>query len=166
MLSYIVRRILYAIPILIGVNILTFALFFIVNSPDDMARMQLGVKRVTIEAIDSWKKDHGYDKPLFYNSHPDEGNALTDTIFFTKSARLFMFDFGNADDGRNITHDISQRMWPSLSIAIPVFIIGILVMLVVFLAIIGSELNAAATQAPQTSIPNIIQAVSLHHIPL
>jgi peptide/nickel transport system permease protein len=89
MLAYIVRRILYAIPILIGVNVLTFALFFIVNSPDDMARMQLGVKRVTTEAIDSWKKDHGYDRPLFYNSHSSDGTALTDTIFFSKSVRLF-----------------------------------------------------------------------------
>ncbi len=127
MFAYIVRRILYAIPILIGVNVLTFALFFIVNKPDDMARMQLGVKRVTQEAIDSWKKDHGYDKPLFYNANPASGNAFTDTIFFTKSVRLFVFDFGNADDGRNITHDIYQRMWPSLAIAVPIFLIGILV---------------------------------------
>jgi peptide/nickel transport system permease protein len=52
---------------------------------------------------------------------------LTDTVFFHKSVRLFVFDFGNADDGRNITQDISQRMWPSLAIAIPIFIIGILV---------------------------------------
>ncbi|MEO8719119.1 MAG: ABC transporter permease, partial [Burkholderiales bacterium] len=51
MLGYIVRRALYAIPILIGINLLTFALFFLVNTPDDMARMQLGVKRVTPEAI-------------------------------------------------------------------------------------------------------------------
>lgn len=127
MLAYIVRRVLYAIPILIGVNVLTFALFFIVNKPDDMARMQLGVKRVTQDAIDRWKQDHGYDKPLFYNSSPADGSALTDTIFFNKSVRLFVFDFGNADDGRNITQDILQRMWPSLAIAIPIFLIGILV---------------------------------------
>ena len=50
MLAYIVRRLLYALPILIGVNLVTFALFFVVNTPDDMARMQLGVKRVTPEA--------------------------------------------------------------------------------------------------------------------
>ena len=40
MFDYIARRILYAIPILIGVNLITFALFFVVNTPDDMARMQ------------------------------------------------------------------------------------------------------------------------------
>jgi len=41
MLAYLVRRVLYAIPILIGVNLLTFLLFFVVNSPDDMARMHV-----------------------------------------------------------------------------------------------------------------------------
>ncbi|HUL13999.1 MAG TPA: ABC transporter permease, partial [Methylococcaceae bacterium] len=44
MIHYLIRRILYAIPLLIGVNILTFVLFFVVNSPDDMARMNLGQK--------------------------------------------------------------------------------------------------------------------------
>ncbi|MBI0421001.1 MAG: ABC transporter permease, partial [Nitrosospira sp.] len=37
MLNYIIRRMLYAIPILIGVNLITFTLFFVVNTPDDMA---------------------------------------------------------------------------------------------------------------------------------
>jgi ABC-type microcin C transport system permease subunit YejB len=46
-LAYIVRRVLYAIPILVGVNLITFVLFFFLNSPDDIARMQLGQKRVT-----------------------------------------------------------------------------------------------------------------------
>ena len=40
---------------------------------------------------------------------------------------LFAFQFGSADDGREIGHDIRQRMWPSLAIAIPVFIVGLLV---------------------------------------
>ena len=65
--AYIIRRVLYAIPILIGVNVITFALFFVVNSPDDMARVHLGVKRVTPEAITRWKQERGYDKPLLFN---------------------------------------------------------------------------------------------------
>ncbi len=127
MFAYIVRRILYAIPILIGVNLLTFSLFFLVNSPEDMARMHLGVKRVTVEAIDKWKQERGYDKPLLYNAGAEGLGALTDTIFFDKSVSLFAFDFGSADDGRDIGFDISQRMWPSLAIAVPIFIVGILV---------------------------------------
>ena len=127
MIAYIVRRILYAIPILIGVNLLTFTLFFFVNSPDDIARLQLGVKRVTPEAIEKWKVAHGYDKPLLYNNDEVGSAQLTDTIFFKHSVRLFLFDFGRADDGRDISYDISERVWPSLAIALPTLLIGVLV---------------------------------------
>lgn len=127
MFAYILRRILYAIPILIGVNLITFTLFFVVNTPDDMARMHLGMKRVTPDAIEKWKADHGYDKPLVFNGDARGIERLTDTIFFEKSVRLFAFQFGNADDGRNIGEDIRQRMWPSLAIAVPVLLLGLLV---------------------------------------
>lgn len=125
MLAYIVRRVLYAIPILIGVNLITFALFFVVNTPDDMARMQLGAKRVTPEAIEKWKREHGYDKPLLFNAERAGVASITDTIFYDKSVRLFAFDFGNADDGRSIGHEIRTRMWASLAVAIPGFLAGI-----------------------------------------
>ncbi len=127
MFAYVVRRMLYAVPILIGVNLLTFALFFVVNSPDDMARMHLGMKRVTPEAIEKWKADHGYDRPLLYNAQAEGLERVTDTIFFEKSVRLFAFQFGSSDGGRNIGQDISQRMWPSLAIAVPVLLLGLLV---------------------------------------
>src|ERR1041385_7133143 len=106
MLAYIVRRVLYAIPILVGVNVITFALFFLVNTPDDIARMQLGVKRVTPEAITAWKRERGYDKPLLYNTGAPGVAKLTDTIFYEKSLRMFLFDFGRADDGRDIAREI------------------------------------------------------------
>lgn len=127
MIAYLIRRLLYAVPILIGVNLLTFVLFFVVNSPDDMARMQLGVKRVTAEAVESWKHERGYDKPLLYNQGSEGLGRLTDTIFFQKSLKLFSFDFGVSDSGRHIGYDISQRMWPSLAIALPVLLVGLLV---------------------------------------
>jgi peptide/nickel transport system permease protein len=126
-IAYIIRRILYAIPILIGVNLLTFTLFFFVNSPEDIARLQLGVKRVTAEAIQKWKADHGYDKPLLYNNKTSGMARVTETIFFKHSVRLFLFDFGRADDGRDISHDIGERMWPSLAIAMPTLLIGVLI---------------------------------------
>jgi peptide/nickel transport system permease protein len=127
MLGYVLRRVLYAIPILIGVNLITFTLFFVVNTPDDMARMQLGTKRVTPEAIERWKADHGYDKPLVWNSRAAGAAKLTDTVFYSKSLRLFAFDFGAAEDGRNIAAELRKRMWPSLAIAVPVFLVGLLV---------------------------------------
>ena len=127
MLAYIVRRLFYAIPVLIGVNLITFALFFVVNSPDDMARMQLGGKRVTAEAIAKWKAERGYDKPLFINAEASGTGKLTDTIFFAKSARLFVGDFGRAEDGRDIAREITHRMGPSLAIALPTFVLGLFV---------------------------------------
>jgi len=125
MLAYLIRRLLYALPILIGVNVITFALFFVVNTPDDMARMQLGVKRVTPEAIDKWKADRGYDKPLFWNAGVAGSAKATETIFFTKSVAMFALDFGRADDGRDIAREIRMRMGPSLAVAVPVFVLGL-----------------------------------------
>lgn len=126
MLNYIIRRILYSIPILIGVNLITFALFFVVNTPEDMARMHLGTKHVTDEAIWKWKQERGYDKPLLYNSTVQGMQKITNTIFFEKSIAMFAFDFGRADDGRDIAREIKTRMWPSLAIALPVFFLGLL----------------------------------------
>ncbi len=125
MLAYVLRRLLYAVPILIGVNVLTFLLFFIVNSPDDMARMQIGVKRATPEAIERWKVERGYNKPLFFNNAASGMARVTDTIFVDKSLSMFVLDFGRADDGRDIALEIRDRMGPSLAIAVPTFILGL-----------------------------------------
>lgn len=127
MLNYIFRRILYAIPILVGVNLITFALFFVVNTPDDMARMQLGIKYVTPEAIEKWKMERGYNKPLFFNQEEDGMKKVMGTIFFEKSLTMFAFNFGQADDGRDITQEIESRMLPSIAIALPVFVLGLIV---------------------------------------
>ena len=136
MIAYIIRRILYAIPILIGVNILTFFLFFVVNPPDDMARMHLGAKRVTAEAVQNWKAERGYDLPLLYNASSKGVDSFTETIFFQKSVKLFKFEFGRSDSGRDIGYDISQRMWPSLAIGVPVMIVGLLLTITIALMII------------------------------
>ncbi len=127
MIAYILRRVLYAIPILVGVNLFTFLLFFMVNTPDDMARMQLGQKRVTPEAIQKWKAERGYDKSLVFNGAEAGARQFTNTIFFEKSVKLFVFELGRAEDNRDIANEIRTRMWPSLALAIPVFLIGIAV---------------------------------------
>ena len=127
---------MYAVPILIGVNLLTFILFFVVNSPDDMARAHLGEKYVSNAAIENWKTENGYDKPLFINKNIAGLSKFTETIFFTKSIRLFVFDFGRSESGRDITADVSQRMWPSLALALPTFVIGIWVNICVALMVV------------------------------
>ena len=128
MVTYIIRRTLYAIPILIGVNITVFLLFFVVSSPDQMAQRILGDKNITQEDLDNWKKQNGYHLPLWFNTETSGTASLTETIFFQKSVKLFFFDFGTSDANNiDITSQISQRMWASLAIALPTFLIGVLV---------------------------------------
>ena len=157
MIAYILRRIAYAIPILIGVNVITFLLFFVVNTPDDMARMQLGEKRVTEAAIQKWKQERGYDKPVLWHREAGELAGLTDTIFFEHSARLFVFDFGRSDSGRDISYDISQRMWPSLVITLPSLLLGLL-------AYISFGLILAFFRATYIDITGVIACVILMSI--
>ena len=127
MIAYIIRRALYAIPILIGVNIITFVLFFVVNSPDDVAKLHLGQKHITPQQIEDWKRERGYHLPLFINGEQQGMEKFSDTIFFQKSFKLFLFDFGSSDSGRDIGYDISNRMWPSLAISIPQLLVGLLI---------------------------------------
>jgi len=126
MFNYILRRLLYALPLLFGVNVLTFTLFFVVNSPNDMARMHLGQKHVTEQAIENWKQQRGYHLPLLINAEAEGLDSIKKTIFYQKSLRLFAFNFGISDSGRNIGEDIQQRMWPSLAIALPSLILGLI----------------------------------------
>ena len=128
MLAYIIRRLLYAIPIILGVNVLTALLFFYVNTPEDMARKMLGEKNVTSAAIESWKNEHGYALPAFINTKEDGLSVVTQTIFFQKSAPLLWFDFGRSDrNNYDISREIKERMGPSLALSIPVFIAGLLI---------------------------------------
>jgi len=159
MIAYLIRRILYAIPILFGVNLLTFALFFVVNTPDDMARMQLGIKRVTPEAIDKWKHQHGYDKPLLFNARAGGAGTLTDTIFFEKSASMFVFDFGYSDDGRNISREVQARMLPSLAIALPTFFVGLCVYIT--FALLMTLFRGTALDAVGVALCVVLMSVSL-----
>ena len=46
-------------------------------------------------------------------------------LFYQKSLKMFAFDFGYSDAGRDIGYDVSQRMWPSLAIAIPSLFLGL-----------------------------------------
>lgn len=124
--NYLVRRVLYGLLVLLGVNFITFILFFKVNSPDDMARLALGGKRVTPEAIEQWKREKGYDLPLLINAEAKGVEKVTETIFYQKSVPMFVGEFGSSDDGRNIAAEIANRALPSLALAVPVFVLGLL----------------------------------------
>jgi peptide/nickel transport system permease protein len=128
MLTYIIRRLLYAVPIIIGVNVLTAVLFFYVNTPEDMARKILGDKNVTPAAIENWKEDHGYNLPTFINTKEGGVQTITQTVFFQKSVPLLWLDFGKSDRNNiDISSEIRNRMWASLAISVPMFMAGLVI---------------------------------------
>ena len=126
MINYLLRRIAYAVLILVGVNLLTFTLFFAVNSPDNIARLNIGAKRVSQDAIEKWKAERGYDKPLWFNASAQGMQRFTQTIFHDRSLRLFTLDFGASDSGRDIRSELAARIPPSLALAGPMLLLTVL----------------------------------------
>ncbi len=127
MLNYLIRRLGYGLLILIGVNLFTFFLFFSVNTPDDMARLNIGGKRVTQDQIEKWKTERGYDKPVYWDAKEPGTAKLTHSIVWERSVSLFALDFGRSDSQNavDIGHEIKTRMGVSLQLAVPIFILQV-----------------------------------------
>lgn len=114
MLRYVIRRVLYAIPILIGVSLLTFLLFYCTVTPEQMARRNLSAKNPSPQQIQGWLREHGYDKPRSeqFEKHIKE---------------LFGFQFGNSDaTGEPIWDKLKAGAGPSLLIGSTLFFAGLL----------------------------------------
>ncbi|MFT5129989.1 MAG: peptide/nickel transport system permease protein [Rhodothermales bacterium] len=217
MTAYIIRRLLYAIPILLGINILVFGLFFIVNTPDDMARAHLGTKYTTPEQVDAWKRKHNLDMPMFYNPGwkrvaagtsaeiatlelPGPGQyraiidkeiigfadsapefpeaerivlerfdplplskALTETIFFKRSLKMLVFDYGKTEKGGDIRSEIMVRMAPSLFITLPALFIGAFINILLAMMMAANRGNYVDTGATITCVI-LISISSLFYI--
>jgi peptide/nickel transport system permease protein len=121
MWAYVVRRLAYSLVIVLGVLFLLFVLFFLVTTPDDIARKAVGEKAPP-QALEQWKKNHGYDKPRFWNrEHPG------DTMLVDHFRRMLTFDFGNSDaDDTPIWRRLRSGAGPSLSLTLPLFAFGLL----------------------------------------
>jgi peptide/nickel transport system permease protein len=127
MAAYLLRRVAYGAVTVLGVLFLLFILFFTVTDPDDIARKALGEK-ARPDAYVQWKKNHGYDKPLFVNSAhaAHDAGRYTDTLLFEHFRRMLTLDFGRSDADDT---PIGRRLWegagPSLSLTVPLFILGL-----------------------------------------
>ena len=112
MIRYLVRRVLYAIPILFGVALTTFLLFYIVISPGEMARRQLG-KNPSPAQITNWLHQHNYDKPL-----PAQ--------FAAHMKQLVLLDFGRSDVDDEYIWAKIKRGAPSSSLVGALIFVGLL----------------------------------------
>jgi peptide/nickel transport system permease protein len=115
-LAYIVRRFLYGVLVVFGVLTLLYALFFLITSPEDIARKAVGEK-APAAVVEQWKKNHGYDRPLT----PGPGH-WADNLFVDHFRRMLTFDFGRSDaDSTPILERVKKGAGPSLSLTVPLF---------------------------------------------
>lgn len=108
MLSYAIRRILIAIPTLLGITVVTFTIINL--APGDPAQFQTqGIvdPRVSTQVYEQLRKYYGLDQPVHKR-------------YVQWVGRLVRLDFGNsmATDGRRVTDKIKERLWPTMSLAI------------------------------------------------
>lgn len=177
MLNYLLRRILYLIPIVFGVMALTFVLFYVVQTPRTMALRMLGPKAKE-QAIENWLERRGYNKPVFLNTRT--GEKLWDSQFANYVKSLAMFDLGRSDaNGEPIVDMFKRGAIPSLLITLPAFVLGITlaVMTALFLVFVREsllDLTGTILCVVSMSIPIMVYvifgqwlfAVALKYVPV
>jgi peptide/nickel transport system permease protein len=113
MSAYVIRRLLYLIPIVFGVILLTFIIFNVVTTGESIAKQRLG-PHATEEQIDKFMEKHGYNEPLH-------------TRFFSNIYALVTFNFGRSEiTNQKITSMVWRGMWPSLTLMLPAFFFTLL----------------------------------------
>ncbi|MGD2174386.1 MAG: ABC transporter permease [Candidatus Brocadiaceae bacterium] len=127
MIAYVVRRVLYTIPLVLGVCLITFFLFEVVFSPRDRAIRELG-KHPSEKQIQDILHTRGWDKGLFYNEGAEGRERFLDTRFVNHMSRLLRFDFGRSEKTHEeIGAKIRRGMVPSLTLTVPIFALGLTV---------------------------------------
>ncbi len=120
MIKYIVRRLLYLIPVLLGVSFIIFVLFNLVSG--DPTAVLLG-KNATAKQMIELREQLGLNKPLF--------DQYLDVV---KSA--FTFDFGHSwATKQEIKEMIIQGAYPSMCLSIPAFVIATVLSLLISLVV-------------------------------
>ena len=124
MTAYIIRRLLYMVPIVIGVLLVTFCLFTLVGG--DISQ-QIAGKNADAETIAEIRHEYGFDKPLFLS---------WDSQFLAHFKKAFTFHFGRALDREKVSDKILRGIGPSLSLTVPMFV-GTLVISISFALIVA-----------------------------
>ncbi len=131
MAYYIVRRLLLAVPTVLGVCLFTFLLFNVFASPEAIARKQLG-KNPTPVQVKTWISSHGMDKPMFFNFERGRDSAVHpfDSRFWNHMKELVFFQFPESDYlHEKVSSLLKEKIGPSLTITVPAFLLSILITL-------------------------------------
>lgn len=116
MLSFLIRRVIYGVPIILGTTLLLFIIFNVV--PGDPALQVVG-RHATAETIANSRRELGLDRPLVVQ-------------YFSLLKQIASFDFGRSyQTKQEITSMIAEGIGPSLSLAAPAFFIATVVSLLI-----------------------------------
>ena len=165
MVNFLIRRLLYSVPMVFGVMLITFILFFVVKSPQTMAKRAIGEK-ASPQAIENWLHHRGYDKPLFINTKADA--KFYDSQFFRQMKALACFDFGRSDiNGESLVEKFKRGAIPSLCITLPAFLVGLWTALAAALFLVLVRESALDTLGTvvcvvSTSIPAMVYIIFGH----
>lgn len=151
MFSYIVRRLLYTPLIVVGVLIVTFLLFRVVQG--DVSAEYAG-RSASAETVAEIRKELGFDKPLFINTEAagERGVlAVFDSQFFHHFKNAVTLEFGRSRVSKQkVSSMLAEGAIPSLTLTVPMFL-GTLVLAVsisLFIALVrGSALDASVVVA-------------------
>ncbi len=103
MITYIIRRLLWTIPMLLGITLISF--FIIHLAPGKPSAIEQSLNpRVSLEVRERLEKLYGLDKPLI-------------TQYFEWIRRIFVLDFGRSfTDNRPVLEKIIDRLGVTLTI--------------------------------------------------
>lgn len=146
MIRYLVRRSLYSVPILLGVMLLTFVLFYGIVSPEGLAKRNLSAKNPTPAQIHQWLADHGYDKPMGQQFESYMVNLLT-------------FQFGKSDHNKEpIIDRIKSGALPSFQVASMVLLTAIVIAITV--AMISAYFRGTYVDRSMTVVCVVLLSIS------
>ncbi|RAS80791.1 ABC transporter permease [Priestia endophytica] len=112
MITYIIRRLLMLVPVLVGLSLIVF--FMIRAIPGNPAQVILG-QLATKEAIDSLTKELGLNEPWYTQYFHYIGNLLT----------------GDLGESLRTKNPISEELWPYLTATLELSLVAIIIAIVV-----------------------------------
>ncbi len=166
MLAFVLRRFAYGGAVVLGVLGVLFVLFFAIASPDDIARRALGDK-ARQSAIDTWKANHGYDRPMW---PIEDGQFRADSLLFHHYATMLRFEFGDSDyDGVPIAERMRAGAGPSLTLTVPLFVLEVSVSILValFVAVFrGTYIDRAGlvVSVLMMSLPIVLSIIGAQYL--
>ena len=109
MIRFLTRRLLHALGTLFGITLLIFALFHLVGGNP---AIRIVGKNATPAELARVSHQMGFDRPLW-------------TQYLDYLGDLVRFDFGRSwETKQRVSEMILDGLWPSLSLAIPAFLIS------------------------------------------